>query len=335
MAEKRSTARAHPNIAFIKYWGNRDHHLRLPSNGSISMNLASLQTKTEVRIDTSLKQDIFTLNGIQQSGVPLERVQSFMGIIRKWSESSDYSLINSENNFPDSAGLASSASGFAALAAAASAAYGLGLSTKDLSRLARRGSGSAARSIPSGFVEWYAGHTDEDSYAKTIAPADHWDLADCIAIIKKEPKETGSTAGHQIAATSPIQKARVLDCSRRLDICRQAIKEKDFSALAEIIELDSNLLHAVMMSSTPPLLYWSGISLEIMKQVARWRKEGIPAAYTLDAGPNVHVICEGKYQDEIIKRLDEITGVLAILPSRPGNGACMLGLDKINNLPTP
>jgi diphosphomevalonate decarboxylase len=147
MAEKRSTALAHPNIAFIKYWGNRDHHLRLPSNGSISMNLASLQTKTEVRIDISLKQDIFTLNGIQQSGVPLERVQSFMGIIRKWSESSDYSLINSENNFPDSAGLASSASGFAALAAAASAAYGLGLSTKDLSRLARRGSGSAARSI--------------------------------------------------------------------------------------------------------------------------------------------------------------------------------------------
>ena len=94
-------------------------------------------------------------------------------------------------------------------------------------------------------------------------------------------------------------------------------------------------MHAVMMSSTPPLLYWSGISLEIMKQVARWRKEGIPAAYTLDAGPNVHVICEGKYQDEIIKRLDEITGVLAILPSRPGNGACMLGLDKFNNLPTP
>lgn len=321
MHPRKASAIACANIAFIKYWGNRNHKLRLPSNGSISMNLASLYTQTEIQMDADLKQDALTLNGMPQNNSPLKRVQTFMDQIRKLSGVMHYAQIISFNNFPPSAGLASSASGFAALTVAASRAYGLNLSERDLSRLARRGSGSAARSIPAGFVEWYAGHNDQDSYAETIAPADHWNLMDCIAVIHKEPKKISSTQGHQLAETSPVQEARILDCERRLDICRNAIHKKDFSLLAEIIELDSNLLHAVMMTSTPPLLYWEGTSIEIMKAVRGWRKNGIPAAYTFDAGPNAHVICEHRYHDEITKRLRAMDGVATVISSPVGAGA--------------
>ena len=144
----------------------------------------------------------------------------------------------SENNFPTGAGIASSASAFAALALAASKAAGLDLPEAELSRLARRGSGSACRSIPGGFVEWQSGTGDEDSFAVSISPPDHWALADCIAVVSAEHKPTGSTEGHALAGTSPLQNARVADAPRRLDVCREAILNRDFNMLAEIIEHD-------------------------------------------------------------------------------------------------
>lgn len=327
-----SVSVAHPNIAFIKYWGNEDNHLRLPSNGSISMNLAFLETRTEIYINSEIELDEFFLNGKQISGEPQRRIQRFLDIIRKMSGVNHRSTITSKNNFPISAGLASSASGFAALALAASNAYGLQLSEKELSILARKGSGSAARSVPAGFVEWYVGKNDADSFAHTIAPASHWKLIDCIAVIEKEPKATGSTAGHHLAKTSPIQAERVSDCPRRLEVCRKAILEKDFSKLAWIIELDSNLLHAVMMTSSPPLLYWRGASIEIMRKIPDWRREGIPAAYTLDAGSNVHVICESSFKEEVAKRLLEMEGVSDVISSKVGSGAHHLESSKVNNL---
>ncbi len=152
------------------------------------------------------------------------------------------------------AGIASSASAFAALALAASAAAGLKLSEKDLSRLARRGSGSACRSIPGGFVEWQAGQDDDTSYAVSIAPPEHWALVDCIAIVSQEHKPTGSAEGQALAHTSLLQAARLADAPRRLEICRRAILDRDFAAFAEVVELDSNLMHAVMMTSSSPLV---------------------------------------------------------------------------------
>jgi len=194
MSVSTSVTIAHPNIAFIKYWGNEDDNLRLPSNGSISMNLASLETRTEVNISSFLNEDEFFLNGKKISGKPQTRIQQFMEIIRRMSRDNRFSTVISKNNFPASAGLASSASGFAALALAASNAYGLQLSEKELSILARKGSGSAARSIPAGFVEWHKGKNDSESFAQTLAPANHWQLVDCIAVTETEPKTTGSTA---------------------------------------------------------------------------------------------------------------------------------------------
>lgn len=324
MSENISAALSHPNIAFIKYWGNRDNALRIPANGSISMNLASLETRTSIEASPDFQSDSLTLNGRKETGTALERVQAFMDLLREMSGKQYFARVSSENNFPLSTGIASSAAAFAALAAAGSRAFGLDLSKNELSMLARRGSGSASRSIPGGFVEWHAGKRDADSFAESIAPAEHWELWDCVAVVTDQPKKTGSTEGHLLAGTSPLQAVRVQDAPRRLEICRSAILKKDFEALADIIELDSNLMHAVMMTSQPPLMYWSPKSLEIMQEVAKWRKKGIPAAYTLDAGPNVHVICTREYAARVRARLEMIPGVAWVLSSGVGSGIQIL-----------
>ena len=318
------TAVAHPNIAFIKYWGNRDDALRLPSNGSISMNLEGLITNTRVEFNPQHKEDSLTLNNKKLSGPALERVNAFLDIVRNMSGKKIYAEVTSENNFPAGAGIASSASAFAALALAATKAMRLNLTEAELSRLARHGSGSACRSIPDGFVEWYSGDQDENSYAASIAPASSWDLVDCIALVTANHKEVGSTAGHRLANTSPLQAARVHDAPRRLDICRSAILKKDFQQFAEIVELDSNLMHAVMMTSTPPLFYWEPQTLEIMRAVRIWRGQGIPVCYTLDAGPNVHVICLSSDYEKIKHNLEQMRIIQRVIVSKPGSGAAFL-----------
>lgn len=316
-----ATAEARPNIAFIKYWGNRDDILRIPSNGSISMNLEGLFTRTIVSFQPSLPFDELIINGHEVTGPGLNRISSMLDIIRGLANFHERAEVMSENNFPSGAGIASSASAFAALALAGSQAAGLSLSEQELSRLARRGSGSASRSISSGFVEWQAGASDEDSFAFSIAEPGHWDLVDCIAIVSVAHKKTGSTEGHAIAGTSPLQAARVADAPRRLETCRNAILERDFNAFASIVELDSDMMHAVMMTSTPALFYWKPASLEVMNCVRQWRLEGVPVCYTMDAGPNVHVICLAKDAELIEKRLREIKGVDNVLVARAGGPA--------------
>jgi diphosphomevalonate decarboxylase len=316
-----ATAQANPNIAFIKYWGNRDNTLRLPSNGSISMNLDGLYTRTTVSFQPSLPYDELIINGHEVMGTGLDRISYILDIIRGMADIYERAEVMSENNFPSGAGIASSASAFAALALAGSTAAGLKLTEPELSRLARRGSGSASRSIPGGFVEWQAGTGEEDSFAFSIAEPGHWDLVDCVAIVSAAHKKTGSTEGHGIAWTSPLQPARVADAPRRLDICRKAILERDFNALASIVELDSDMMHAVMMTSTPALYYWKPASLDVMNCVRQWRMEGIPVCYTVDAGPNIHGICAEAEAHIIEKRLGEIQGVDRVLVARAGGPA--------------
>ena len=321
MKPSSATAQAHPNIAFIKYWGNREDTLRLPMNGSISMTLDGLTTRTMVSFQPSLAFDELIINGREVTGAGLDRVSYILDIIRGMANVHDRAEVMTENNFPAGAGIASSASAFAALALAGNKAAGLDLSEPELSRLARRGSGSASRSIPGGFVEWQVGTTDEDSFAFSIAPASHWQLVDCVAIVSASHKKTGSTEGHAIAPTSPLQAARVEDAPRRLEICRKAILERDFDSFAAIVELDSDIMHSVMMTSTPALHYWKPASLEVMNSVREWRGSGIPACYTVDAGPNVHVICPEEHAAIVEKRLREIPGVEKVLPARAGGPA--------------
>ena len=321
MKPSSATAISHPNIAFIKYWGNRDNDLRLPSNGSISMNLDGLFTRTTVSFQPSLPFDELIINGHEVAGKGLTRVSYILDLVREMAGIKMNAEIMSENNFPAGAGIASSAAAFAALALASSQAAGLTLSEAQLSRLARRGSGSASRSIPAGFVEWRMGTGDEDSIAVSIAPVDHWNLVDCVAIVSSSHKKTGSTEGHALAWTSPLQAARVADATRRLDICRNAILNKDFEAFANIIEHDSDMMHAVMMTSNPPLMYWQAGTVEIFHQVREWRASGLPVGYTVDAGANVHVMCLSEYAKEVEKRLRELPGVSNVLVAGVGGAA--------------
>ena len=321
MTTHSATALANPNIAFIKYWGNRDNALRLPSNNSISMNLDGLFTRTTVTFSTSLGTDSLRIGNRPVTGPGLERVGNFLDLVRQLAGTNLRAEVVSDNNFPSGAGIASSAAAFAALALAASTAAGLNLSEAELSRLARRGSGSASRSIPGGFVELQAGATDADSYSFSIAPPEHWDLVDCVVIVSAGHKKTGSTEGHALAETSPLQVARVADAPRRLDLCRRAILERDFEAFASIVELDSDMMHAVMMTSTPGLFYWQSASITVMGAVREWRANGLPVCYTVDAGPNIHVICPREYIGETEKNLRKLPGVQDILVAGCGGPA--------------
>ncbi len=320
-----ATAVANANIAFIKYWGNRDARLRLPVNGSISMNLDGLFTRTKVTFRAEMERDVLNLNRQPVSGKSLERVGAMLDLIREMSAVRLCAEVVSENNFPTGAGIASSAAAFAALALAGSKAAGLDLSEAQLSRLARRGSGSASRSIPAGFVEWLPGESDLDSYAVSIAPPEHWGLVDLVAVVQAGPKPVGSTEGHALAGKSPLQSARVQDAPRRLALCRQAILARDFELFASIVELDSHLMHAVMMTSTPPLFYWEPTSLELVKAVPRWRNEGLGACVTVDAGPNVHVICLAEHAEAVQLRLEQAWGVSKVLRAAVGGAAHLVG----------
>ncbi len=320
----KATALAHPNIALIKYWGNRNHALKLPLNTSFSMNLEELSTKTEVVFHPSLKADQLILNREKSSPNAQTRVSRFLDKVRALAGIRTFAEVKSENNFPVGAGIASSAAAFAALALAASAAAGLQLDEAALSRLARLGSGSACRSIPGGFVEWAAGKDEQSSFAFSIAPPEHWQLSDCIAILSQEHKPVGSTQGHRLAETSPLQAARIADAPRRAALCRDAILQRDFEKLAAITEEDSDLMHAVMMTSHPALFYWQPSTLRIIQAVRTWRKHGLPVCYTIDAGPNVHVITLKEKTAEVKNRLQKLRGVQEVLTASVGGAAHLI-----------
>lgn len=317
------TARAHasPNIALVKYWGNRDDELRLPSNGSLSMTLGGLHTVAQVAFDPEATEDTLVIAGQAAAPAARERVSHHLDLVRTLAGHNLRALVDSSSNFPAGAGIASSASAFAAITLAATHACALELDATALSRLARRGSGSACRSIFGGFVEWQAGDGDTTSYAEPLAPPEHWPLVDVIAVVSQAPKPTGSTEGHGLAASSPLQAARVADTPRRLSACRQAILQRDFAALADVVELDSLMMHAVMMTSSPPLLYWQPSTLIVLHAVAEWRRHGAGVCATVDAGPNVHCLCAPGEASSIRDNVQDLPGVDLVFVCPPGEAA--------------
>jgi diphosphomevalonate decarboxylase len=287
------------------------------------MNLAGLETRTTVTFDPALAADEVVIGAVRQLGPAADRVVRHLDLVRARAGLSARARVESHNNFPAGAGLASSASAFAALTVAAAAAAGLALSEAELSALARRGSGSAARSVPGGFAAWRMGSGDTDSFAVSVAPATYWALADVVAIISGAHKATGSTEGHALAATSPLQPARVAGAGERLTRCQAALLARDFAAFAEVVEADSTLMHAVMMTSEPPLFYWEPFTLSLMKAVIAWRAAGLPVCFTIDAGPNVHCLCPAEHAPEVERRLQTL-GVAQTLTALPGGPARLI-----------
>lgn len=321
MPERRAAAAASPNIAFIKYWGNRDAGLRLPASGSISMTMGGLETRSEVRFDPALPSDALTIDGAPAAPAALARVSAHLDLLRGLAGAPARADVVSHSNVPAGAGLASSAAAFAALTLAACAALDLPQDAATLSRLARRGSGSACRSIHGGFVEWPPGEGDADSHAIPLAPPEHWALVDLVALVSREHKAVTSSDGHGLAPTSPLQAARLADAPRRLAICRQAIADRDFESLAAVAELDSHWMHAVMMTGSPPLLYWAPATLTVLQAAAAWRRDGLQVFCTLDAGPNVHCVAAPESAEAAAARLRALPGVLDVLRCPPGGPA--------------
>jgi diphosphomevalonate decarboxylase len=288
------------------------------------MNLAGLETVTTVEFVDGLEADTVIIGGEPQTGPARERVVAQLDLIRALAGLSGPARVESRNNFPAGAGIASSASAFAALTVAATSAAGLALDERALTVLARRGSGSAARSLPAGFVELHAGPdlTSDEAYAESIAPPDHWNLVDVIAVVSQKHKAVGSTSGHALARTSPLQEARVAGAADRLARCRAALLGRNFPQFAELVEQDSNLMHSVMMTSAPALFYWEPITLAIMKSVRRWRAEdSLPVCYSIDAGPNVHCLCTADAAAEVERRLRDNLDVTRLLVAQPGGAA--------------
>ena len=302
--KKSGKARAHTNIALIKYWGKADEALIIPMNNSLSVTLDRFYTETRVTFDETLTEDQLILNGEAVNAKESAKIQRYMEMIRKEAGISEHALIESENFVPTAAGLASSASAYAALAGACNEALQLGLSDKDLSRLARRGSGSASRSIYGGFAEWEKGHDDESSFAHRIE-ADGWEneLAMVFVVINNKSKKVSSRSGMSLTRdTSRFYQYWLDNVEPDLKETKEAIAQKDFKRMGEVIEANGLRMHATNLGAQPPFTYLVPESYNAMRIVHECREAGLPCYFTMDAGPNVKVLIEKKNQQAIVNK---------------------------------
>lgn len=316
----KKTTRAHSNIAFIKYWGKKDEDLRLPSNGSVSMNLSNLYTTTTVEFNETLSADDITINN-EKDAKKIAKVIMHLDRIRARAKTTMKAKVVSVNNFPTGVGLSSSATGFAALTTAATSALGIEMTEKEMTILARLGSGSACRSIPIGYVEWKTGDTSDQSYAVSLYPPSYWDLVDIVALTSTKEKYVATTTGQKTAQTSPFFGQRMMHIEKKIEDCKRYLEEKDFPAFGKLMEEDALEMHAIMLTSRPPLLYWLPETVLIMKKVLTWRKEGIEAYFTINTGQNVHIICHAKDAQKIEGRLREIPCVIDVITNTSSRGS--------------
>ncbi len=323
MHEGIATADSKANIAFVKYWGVRDAELNIPYNDSLSMNLSDAVTVTTVHFG-DYPADTLVIDRHGAAPAQVRRASRHLDHIRRLAGTQSRARIESRNSFPMGTGMASSAAGFAALTLAASAALGMQLSERELSALARLGSGSACRSIPSGYTWWHAGHDHASSFAETIAPPEHWDLRDVTAVVSAAHKEVSSAQGHRLADTSPFLSARLADLPRRLARVQVALLARDIEVLGEELEAEAIALHVLAMTSRPPLLYWEPATVQIMQLCPRWRAEGVGVYFTLDAGPNVHLMCEAAHAGEVVERLKALPNVQATYVNGPAGPAHLI-----------
>lgn len=325
----KAAAIAPSNIALVKYWGKRNEKLILPQNSSISMTLDNLFTTTTVEFSPNYPHDGLEISGQRIFGEELGKVSRHLDIIRKLGKTKLCARVVSENNFPKAAGLASSASGFAALTLAATAALGLKLGKKELSIIARQGSGSACRSFDSGFSEWEMGKKKDgtDSFAKQIADELHWkELAMVVLVLTTKEKNVKSRAGmKQTVENCPYYPAWLKTIEADLKNMRKAIKTRDFTLLGKTAELNALKMHATMHTTTPPIIYWEPETIALMKEVLAMREEGIECYFTIDGGPQVKVLCQDKDVQRIEARLKATAGVQRTIVCHAGRGARLAG----------
>lgn len=322
----KATARANANIALVKYWGKRNERLRLPQNGSISLTLEGLGCETTVETDAALAGDRLVLDGIGRMGREVQRVSAVLDLIRARAGASERARVQSTSAVPVAAGLASSAAGFAALAVAGAAAYGLELSPEEVSILARRGSGSACRSTFGGFVEWRRGVAADgsDSFAVEILPSDAWKVGMVIAIVDAGPKAVGSSDGMERSTEAPAYRHWLATVEADLLAVRRGIAARDLALVGRTAEANATKMHMAAASASPPVVYWSETTAAIVAAIPRWREEGLEGYFTVDAGPNVAVLAGEADLERLRARLAGVPGVARTLVCRAGAGAALI-----------
>lgn len=326
------TARACANIALVKYWGKRDALQNLPAAGSLSLTLAALVTETTVQFDEALADDELILDGAAAPPGETRRIAAFLDLVRAQAGIPIHARVTSRNEFPTASGLASSASGFAALAVAATRAAGLSPTARELSILARRGSGSAARSIFGGFVRMHAGAASEDAYAEPIAA--HPGLAERVRVVIAvvgggAPKSHGSRdAMDHTAATSPLYRAWLELVPRDLADAAEALAGGDLERLGALTEANALAMHASAIAARPAIVYWRPATLAVLEKVRGLRGCGVAAWATMDAGPHVKVLTTADDASTIAMQLRDLDGVTAVTISAPGAGAHVAGAPR-------
>ena len=329
MTRAPATACACANIALVKYWGKRDAARNLPAAGSLSLTLDALVTETTVRFDPALATDHMVLDGAPASAAVLARTSAWLDHVRALAGITGRAAITSVNHFPTASGLASSASGFAALAVAATGAAGLALDDAALSRLARLGSGSAARSIHGGFARMHAGARDDggDAFATAIdAPA----MAARVRMVVAEvgggaPKRHGSRdAMDHCAATSPLYAGWLGSVPGDLVAAEEAIAAGDLEALGVVTEASALAMHAAAIASRPAILYWQPATLAAMAEVVALRAAGRAAWATMDAGPHVKVLTDAADAEHVAAAMRTVPGVTAVIIAAAGGRAAVV-----------
>jgi diphosphomevalonate decarboxylase len=323
----KATATAHSNLALVKYWGKQNSALNIPAVGSISITLEGLATHTTVQFDPDFEKDVLILNGVRADEEKEKRISAFLDLVRRQANINYNASVTSENNYPTGAGLASSASGFAALALAAAGAAHLSFSPQQLSVLARQGSGSAARSIFGGFVEMKAGSKSDgsDSHAVQLADETHWGINVIIAITTDQEKQIGSTEGMtQTALTSPFYADWISSSKQDLEEMRTSIAAKDFEKLGEISEHSCLKMHGLAMSSKPGIVYWNATTISIIHFVRELRQKNFQCYFSIDAGPQLKIICLPHNAEKIENFVNEIPGVKRMIRTSLGSGAKLI-----------
>lgn len=323
-----ATAKAHTNIALIKYWGKRHERLILPTNSSLSLTLDGFYTTTSVKMNADLSEDQFILDGEPVLGEAYNRVTQYLNLIRDYAGKPGlFAEVNSINAVPTAAGFASSASGFAALAAASTRALGLDVSDQELSRLTRQGSGSACRSIYGGFAKWQEGTREDgmDSYAVPIAPQNHWDIRVAAVVLSATKKDVSSREGmKRTVDTSVFYPGWIDSVPKDLAEIKDGIEQRDFKKVGSIAEANCLKMHATTLGANPPFTYLHDTTMAVMQTVQAMRSNGIPAYFTIDAGPNVKVLYLPEHEKEVQETLSSTPGVTDVILSQSGQGITYL-----------
>ncbi len=316
----RAAAIAQPNIALIKYWGKRDVQRNLPAVGSISITLNDLFTEMRVEFDERAVADSLSVNGSADEAM-LPRLSACLDVVV--GELRSRARIVSRCNFPIAAGLASSASAFAALSVAAAAASGRSLDTQVLANLAGRCSGSAARSLYGGFVELEC--RDQDIAVRRLCDSDDWPLSVVIAVTETGPKPVGSTEAMEISRkTSPFYSSWVERQDEDLSAARVAIIDRDFEKLAAVAEHNCLKMHSMMWASRPPTVFWNSATMRCLETIRTLQRDGVAVFFTIDAGPQVKAICLPEQVESVRTSLASTEGVIDVMVTGLGEAARLL-----------